>query len=903
MRKDDPFIRKLLGSILIIFCFIAGFLSCLLPAFCQPISIKLRIGEKKIQINGAELMLDIAPLIKDSRTFIPIRFVAESFGAQVSWKEDPDNSGEGMIKLLFTNPDKSTLLIKMHTNLKIVLIETQLKKDSIPEVKTATLDSPPFVKRPENRTLVPLRFISEQLVAKVTWIPETKEILIEKDIASKTLSLSDFTGNHPTIEWEKYFGGKYDMVGSFIQQTIDGGYILTGTSSSADTTEIYVLKLDSSGDMVWENYYQKEKLNYGVAIYQTPDTGYLLFGNTMNKSETPSGDIYILKLNTDGLLLWDRTLGGEGDDQIFSVKPTSDGGFILCGQTQSFTNQEEDAYLIKMDTSGNVEWQRVFGKQNTDIARDCIQTEDLGFAFVGTTLTPTGQFKIMLVKTDSTGTLIWQRSYGAKGNFLGNSLTQTTDKGFLILSETDSFSEMEGIYLLKTDTFGATEWEKYYEGSKSTIGYSVEKTNSGYFMIAGATNLSIDDLLNFSGNANAYLLFVDPYGNKVWDQVLGGEMHDAFLKITRTTDLGFIICGRSSSRSKGNLEVYIAKLTPLQEDKPTLTVYPDYINFGILEKNSAKVTSFLTISNDGAQNLTGYVQADNQWILLSDKSFIIPTFGNLKILVSLDPTEMDEGAYEGLILITSNGGNQKIKILCTIIDNSPKLFVDPLTLDFGIVKERAKKTMTLHLHNMGRKNLYGSVFTNSIFFSVNPTRFMANEQAITITLLPAKIKNGAYTDTLKVQTNGGNQDIPILYNIAFPVMNIKLCTGVGTAEINGKLIPYDPANPKISPFIVNGRTMVPLRFISEAFGAEIFWESFTKKIYLKLPSREIQMMLEVNNPKVLINQQTKILDVPPLIYEKRVYVPIRFIAEGFGAAVSVVKSGGDSSCVQILYEQ
>ena len=180
---------------------------------------------------------------------------------------------------------------------------------------------------------------------------------------------------------------------------------------------------------------------------------------------------------------------------------------------------------------------------------------------------------------------------------------------------------------------------------------------------------------------------------------------------------------------------------------------------------------------------------------------------------------------------------------------------------------------------------------------------MANEQTITITLLPANIKNGEYKDTLKVQTNGGNQDIPILCSIAFPIINIRICIGSGIADIDGKQIPFDKDNPKISPFIVNGRTMVPLRFISEAFGSEIFWESFTKKIYLKLPSKEIQMMLEVNNPKVLINQQTKILDVPPLIFEKRVYVPIRFIAEGFGATVSVVKSGGDASCVQILYEQ
>jgi len=902
MRRRSLFVCRKIATLILIFCFFLVYLGQIEKVFSEQITIRLRIGDKKILYNGGEKMLDIAPLIQNSRTFVPIRFIAESFGAEVIWKEDPDNSGEGMIKLLFTNLDKSTLLIKMHTNLKIVLIETKSGKESIPEVKSATLDEPPFVKRPENRTLIPLRFISEQLLAKVTWFPETKEILIEKDTLPKLLVVKKLRGNHPEVEWEKYFGNQFEMIGSFIQQTVDGGFILTGTSSSADTTQIVVIKLNPSGEKIWENFYKKDKLNFGVAIYQTPDTGYLLFGNTMNQNENTM-DLYILKLNTDGLLLWDKTLGESGDDQVFSVKPTTDGGFILCGQTQVSIDQEEDAFLIKMDTSGNVEWKRFFGEGKPDVAKDCIQTEEDGFAFVGTTVNQNGNLSIMLVKTDAYGNLIWQRNFGSKGNFIGNSLTQTPDKGFLICSETDSFSEMEGIYLLKTDTFGAKDWEKYYEGSKSTIGYSVEKTNSGYFMIAGATNLSIDDLLNYSGNANAYLLFVDPYGNKVWDKILGGEGHDAFLKITRTTDLGFIICGRSSSPSKKNLEIFVAKLTSLQEEKPLLTVYPDYINFGILEKKSSKVTSFLTISNDGAQNLMGYLQSVSAWILLSDKTFLIPSFGNLKVLVSLDPSEMEEGSFEGLISISSNGGNQRIKILCTIIDNSPKLFLDPTPLDFGLVKDRVKKTLTLRLHNMGRKNLYGSVFSDSIVISVNPTNFMSNEQSVQITLLPAKLKNGTYKEILKVQTNGGNQDVPILYKTAFPILNIKFCTGSGAAEINGEKKPFDSKNPKVSPFIVNGRTMVPLRFVSEAFGSEIFWDSFTKKIYLKIPNKEIQMVLEVNNPKVLINQQSKTLDVPPMIYENRVYVPIRFIAEGFGAVVSVEKTLGDASCIKIIYEQ
>jgi hypothetical protein len=869
--------------------------------FGESLTITLKIGFKQAIINNQIVMLDIAPLIRDNRTFAPLRFIAETFGAKVSWKEDLDNKGEGIIKLIFIQSNKSTMQIKMHTQSKFVLIENLQLGETIPEVKSITLDASPFVKKPENRTLVPIRFISELLSASVTWFPESKEIKIVKEKPNSLLFIENNTGNHPEIEWEKMIIGEFDQFGSFIQQTVDGGYIVTGTTILKDSTEICVIKLDGSGEILWQKYYSKENINYGVAIYQTPDNGYMLFANITTKKK--KSDIYLIKINWEGLVLWDKTIGEELDDRIYAVKPTKDEGFILCGQTDSFTNQKEDAFLLKMDISGNVEWQKVFGKQGTDLAKDCIQTEDNGFAFIGSSINNQGLLQIFMTKTDAQGNQIWQKSFGSKNNFVGNSIVETPDKGFVLLAETDSFSLFEGIYLMKIDTFGQVLWEKYYEGSESTIGYSIEKTNSGYYMIAGATNLSIDDFLDFSGNADAYFLFVDSYGNKVWDKILKGEKHDSLLKVIRTTDLGFMACGRSSSNEDGILAVYLVKLTSIQEDKPILDVNPTLINFGLLEKNSSKITSFITVSNNGAQNLTGYLQTDASWILLSDKSFIIPTFGNLKVLVSINPSDMEEGAYDDHIFVSSNAGSQRIKILCTIVDNSPRLFVDPVTLDFKTISERKNTTLVLSIYNMGRKNLYGSIQSDSAFCKIDPINFISNQQKISVTLMTAKLKNGNYKDLLKVQTNGGIQIVPILYNASFPLIKMILCVNNPKAEIDGRTIFYDTKNIKVVPFIVNGRTMVPLRFISEAFGSDIFWDSFTKQIYLKISSKEIQIVLQVNKASALINQKETKLDVPPIIFEQRVYVPIRFIAEAFGATVSLESSAEQKSCIKILYEK
>jgi hypothetical protein len=880
------------------------FLYFIIPPFVfgESLSIVLQIGYKQARVNDTLVILDVAPLLQESRTFVPIRFIAETFGAKVSWKEDRDESGEGLIKLLFVYPNKSSMQIKMHTQIKLVMIEYLKPGDLIPDVVTQDLDSAPFVKKPENRTMVPLRFISELLQAQVTWISDLKEIRISKENIYPQATRASFAGNHPEVEWERKIKGSTSQFASFIQQTVDGGYILTGTSIQKEETKISVMKLNNQGEVLWQSYYSKNEVNYGVAIYQTSDNGYLLFGNTLSGKDQKS-NIYVVKINWDGLVLWDKQIGEELDDRIYAVKPTKDQGFILCGQTESSSNQEEDAFLIKMDVSGNIEWQKIYEKQGIDLAKDCIPLEDNGFAFIGSSVNSKGIVQVLVTKTDSTGNHLWQKTFGEKGNFIGNSIVETPDKGFVLLAETDTFSSFEGIYLMKIDTFGQVLWEKYYEGSQSTIGYSIEKTNSGYYMIAGATNLSIDDLLTYSGTADAYFLFVDSYGNKVWDKILRGDKHDLLSKVIRTTDLGFMACGRTSSNDEEILTVYLVKLTPIQEDKPLLEINPLYVNFGLLEKKSTRITSFITISNNGAQNLSGYLQTDDPWILLSDKTFIIPTFGNLKVLVSINPADMEEGAYDGQISVTSNAGSQRIKILCTIVDNSPRLFVDPIKIDFKNVTMRKNITLQLSLYNLGRQNLYGSVQSDSPFIKIDPINFVSNQQKVSITLLTAKLKNGTYQELIKVQTNGGTISVPVFYQISFPVIKMVLCINNPKAEIDGKTISFDPKNPKIVPFILNGRTMVPIRFISEAFGAEVFWDSFAKKIYLKVPSKEIQIVLQVNNSSVLINQKQTKLDVPPIIFEGRVYVPIRFIAEAFGAIVSLEKNTYQESCVKIIYEK
>lgn len=869
-----------------------------------------QIGNSEVLVNQETWRMDVAPELTNHRTFIPLRFLAEKMGAVVSWKENPSLIGEGAISIQFAHPSGYQKKIVLHTNYHSVFVETKLNAQSEATIQTITLDAAPYIKVPNNRTLVPLRFISETVGAKVSWEEGNQSITVvwegfyppdEKDLLSSRLL------PQPKIEWSQQMSSQGVQRSAFIQSTIDGGYILCGSHEDAhDQSGVYIVKLTGEGKPEWEKTLIKEEgYSFGVYVNQTADNGYLVVGNYVNPLQINLCDIILYRLNTQGDLLWEKSIGGEREDTVLSVEITKDRGYLLTGYSDSYSEpyQQEDILLIKIDESGNVLWQNTYGNVGADWGKDCFESQEGELLISGSTENEQGKQEIFLMKTDPEGKVIWKQTYGRKGNNTINAMIESNDNGYVLTGETDIYSDSEGIYLFKTDRYGKVLWEKYYEKNGSTIAYSIAKTNSGGFLIAGSTNVTIDDLLSESGNADGYLLFTDAYGNKIWDQVLEGDKHDSLYCITRSLDLGFIACGNSSSNPSGKISIWLVKIYPIIEDEALLDVNPDMLSFGLIEKNSAKVTAYLTISNLGSQNLKGYLEFSQPWLLLSDQSFIIPGFSSLKVLVSLLPNKLEEGLAEDYLSVTSNGGKQKIRVFCTVVDNSPKLWVTPSEFDFGTIQTRDKAAHTLTIANYGRKNLMGTIQSTVAWLQVTPASFHQNDLEVTIQLRPSILKNGDFTGFVDIISNGGKQSVKVTVRCAFPLLKIEFCVGKPNVTINDQKTTFDKDNQEIVPFIMEGRTLVPFRFIGEAFGAAIEWDNLVKQIRLSLPSKDIKLVLTVNQKTALVNQEKIQLDVPPLIFQGRVFVPIRFVAETFGANVNALRDDEGNLCVTVHYEK
>ncbi|HPC25858.1 MAG TPA: Ig-like domain-containing protein, partial [Fervidobacterium sp.] len=161
------------------------------------------------------------------------------------------------------------------------------------------------------------------------------------------------------VSWQKTFGGKNDDEANSIQQTIDGGYIVAGYKGG----DVYILKLNSKGEIEWEKTFGGNAYDGASSIQQTTDDGYIVAGWT--KSFGSGGyDVYILKLNSKGEAEWQKTFGGKGDDEANSIQQTTDGGYIVAGWTKSFGSGLEDIYILKLNSKGEVEWQKTFGGWN-----------------------------------------------------------------------------------------------------------------------------------------------------------------------------------------------------------------------------------------------------------------------------------------------------------------------------------------------------------------------------------------------------------------------------------------------------------------------------------------------------------------------------------------------------------
>ncbi len=338
--------------------------------------------------------------------------------------------------------------------------------------------------------------------------------------------------------WTKSLGGSYYEYANSIIQTDDGGYIVALQTDSDDgdvsvnfgSYDYWIVKLDSSGSIEWEKSYGGTGSDKAQSIVQTVDGDYIVAGFSNSINGDVSGnigglDVWIIKLNNSGGLIWEKSLGGTDDDYALSMEPTSDDGYIIAGFTWSddvdITNNQgyTDYWVVKIDSSGNIDWQKTLGGSYWDYCYEAIQTSEGGYIVAGLTSSDDGDISInngyydyWVVKLDSSGLMEWEKSLGGSDDDGAYSIVQTSEGGFIVAGYTASNDSdvtfnygSEDCWIVKLNETGNIEWEQSLGGDSIDNAFSIIQLNDGSYAIAGYSNSINGDVTGNHGEVDFWL--------------------------------------------------------------------------------------------------------------------------------------------------------------------------------------------------------------------------------------------------------------------------------------------------------------------------------------------------------------------------------------------------------------
>lgn len=379
--------------------------------------------------------------------------------------------------------------------------------------------------------------------------------LRQESLASPDHIISSSPSNALRISWNKTYGGLAEDVAYSTFPTSDGGFVLAGyTYSFGTSADFWLVKTDCYGNIEWNKTYGGPGSDMAHSVTQTRDGGYALLGTT-DSFGAGGSDFWLAKTDSSGNMLWNRTYGGTGDDDAWSIERTDDGFLVLAGWTSSFGAGSGDFWVVKTDQYGNMLWNKTYGGGLFDAASCIRQTSDGGFAVLGSTYSfGDGGSDFWLIKTDAAGNEQWNKTYGGPADDFGFSLEETDD-GYALVGSTSSFGA--GVYdfwLVKTDPLGNVMWNKTYGGTGYDEAWSIMKTPNEEYVLSGWTE-------SFgSGSSDCWLIVTDALGTAEWNVTWGGTNNDYAYSALQTGDGNFVLAGETQSFGAGNGDFLLTKI-------------------------------------------------------------------------------------------------------------------------------------------------------------------------------------------------------------------------------------------------------------------------------------------------------------------------------------------------------
>ncbi len=340
------------------------------------------------------------------------------------------------------------------------------------------------------------------------------------------------------------WGGPLTEEGNSVAGTSDGGYVITGmTMSFSGSEDAYISKYDSLGVLQWNKTWGGTNSDRSNAIIQTSDGGYALTGRT--SSFGASSDMFLAKFTSDGTLSWSKTWGGASNDEGYDLKQTSDNGYIITGHTYSYGGVGFNSVLLaKYDSVGTLSWSKTWGSNGADMGYSVIQTSDGGYAVAGQSASfSVGSVDFFLAKYTSAGVFSWNKTWGGVSgeNPMGMSLIQVADGGYILSGCTVSFGAGGwDAVIVKYNNAGAVSWVKTWGGSSDDYAAGLSIADDGNIVV-GATTISFG-----AGSWDYALVKLNINdGSLIWDSTWGNSGGNCAKKSAITTDDGFVLVGDS----------------------------------------------------------------------------------------------------------------------------------------------------------------------------------------------------------------------------------------------------------------------------------------------------------------------------------------------------------------------
>ncbi|AZA48561.1 T9SS C-terminal target domain-containing protein [Chryseobacterium carnipullorum] len=377
--------------------------------------------------------------------------------------------------------------------------------------------------------------------------------------------------------------GGYILAGN---TNANSGYVSGFHGSAGFTQDMWVVKTDSHGNFQWQKALGGTGNDSAAAIALTSDGGYIVAGySTIDNGDVPAyygaNDIWIVKLDGAGNKLWTQNLGTTDDEKAYSIQQTSDGGFIVAGAIYAAGVGPVTRYnmvAIKTDPNGNIEWRKSFGGSDDEVAYSVKQTTDGGYILAGSTQTKnngdvsgnhtywsSGDAAYLasrdawVVKLNAQGVLQWQKCLGGTGEDNAYSIQQTTDGGYILAGYSNSVNgDVTGnhgnkdFWVVKITSGGTLEWQKSLGGSNSDQAHFIKQTPDGGYAVTGTSFSNDGDVTDHRGSTNNndyWVVKLDASGNKSWAKSLGGTGSDTAFSLDLTADGGYAIAGSTLSNN------------------------------------------------------------------------------------------------------------------------------------------------------------------------------------------------------------------------------------------------------------------------------------------------------------------------------------------------------------------